>query len=120
NARYQGTTLGVLGQVEPGSTNFTVKVLVRHTLGALAAGLPVTGVIALPAASGIGIPTTAFLDDSHTSVMIDNNGTAQRSAVREVGNDGTTSIVQGLRSGTTVISNGQLGITAGEDLEDSP
>jgi HlyD family secretion protein len=120
NARYQGTTVGVLGQVEPGSTNFTVKVIVRHTLGALAAGLPVTGVIALPTASGIGIPTTAFLDDSHSSIMVDDNGTAKRSAVREVANDGKTSIVQGLRSGTTVIANGQLGITAGEDLEDGP
>jgi HlyD family secretion protein len=120
NARYQGTTIGVLGQVSPGSTNFTVKVLVRNTKGALAAGLPVTGVIALPSASGVGIPVTAFLDDSHTSVMIDKDGTAARSSVREVANDGTTSIIEGLKSGTTVISNGQLGITAGEDLEDGP
>jgi hypothetical protein len=86
----------------------------------LAAGLPVTGIIALPSASGVGIPVTAYLDDSHSSVMIDKDGTATRSSVREIANDGTTSIVQGLKSGTTVISNGQLGITAGEDLEDGP
>jgi HlyD family secretion protein len=120
NARFTGTALAVLGQVQPGSTNFTVKVLVRNTKGALAAGLPVTGVIALPSASGVGIPTTAFLDDSHTSLMIDKDGTAARTSVREVANDGTTSIVTGLKSGTTIISNGQLGITAGEDLEDGP
>ena len=65
---------------------------------------------------------TAFLDDSHTSVMIrqGRNRNPRHVQVREIANDGTTSIVQGLKSGTTVISNGQLGITAGEDLEDGP
>jgi multidrug resistance efflux pump len=113
---YHGIVVGVLGQVEPGSTNFTVKVLVPGTQGRLAAGLPVTGTIALPTASGIGIPTTSFLDDSHTSVLVDRNDTATQVAVREVASDGKTSIVTGLKSGDIVISNGQLGITAGEDL----
>jgi multidrug efflux pump subunit AcrA (membrane-fusion protein) len=113
---YRGTVVGVLGQVEPGSTNFTVKVLVPGANGKLAAGLPVTGTISLPTASGIGIPTTAFLDDSHTSVMVDRDDTATQVKVTEVASDGTTSIVTGLKNGDVVISNGQLGITAGEDL----
>jgi HlyD family secretion protein len=120
NSGYRGTVVGVLGQVQPGSTNFTVKVIIRGTQGRLAAGLPVTGVIALTPASGIAIPTTAFLDDTHSSVMADNNGTAALVKVREVANDGTTSIVSGLRNGQTVVANGQLGITAGQDLEDAP
>jgi HlyD family secretion protein len=117
---YRGTVVGVLGQVQPGSTNFTVKAIIRGTQGRLAAGLPVTGVIALTPSSGIAIPTTAFLDDTHSSVMADNEGTATLVKVREIAGDGTTSIVSGLRSGETIVANGQLGITAGQDLEDSP
>jgi multidrug efflux pump subunit AcrA (membrane-fusion protein) len=117
---YRGTVVGVLGQVQPGSTNFTVKVIVRGTQGRLAAGLPVTGVIALTPASGIAIPTTAFLDDTHSSVMADKEGTAMLVKVHELANDGTTSIVKGLSNGEIVVANGQLGITAGQDLEDSP
>lgn len=113
---YRGRVVGVLGQVEPGSTNFTVKVLVSGTQGRLASGLPVTGRIDLPSATGIAIPTTAFLDDTHTSVMTDKSDTATLVHVREVSSDGTTSIVTGLPAGAVVISNGQLGITAGEDL----
>lgn len=113
---YRGSVVGVLGQVEPGSTNFTVKVIVPGTGGKLAAGLPVTGTISLPSASGIGIPSTSFLDDSHTTVMVDRDDTAAQVNVREIASDGKTSIVTGLKSGDIVISNGQLGITAGEDL----
>jgi multidrug resistance efflux pump len=117
---FRGTVVGVLGQVQPGSTNFTVKVLVRGTQGRLAAGLPVTGTVNLPSASGISIPTTSFLDDSHSSVMTDVDGTATQVRVKEVAGDGTTSIVSGLRRGTLVITNGQLGITPGEDLDSGP
>ncbi|MGA8532792.1 MAG: efflux RND transporter periplasmic adaptor subunit [Candidatus Tumulicola sp.] len=119
-ANYRGTVVGVLGQVQPGSTNFTVKVLIRGTQGRLAAGLPVTGKISLPSASGIAIPATAFLDDSHSTVMTDVDGTATQVKVREIAGDSTTSIVTGLRNGTVVISNGQLGITPGEDLDSGP
>ncbi|HTU83222.1 MAG TPA: HlyD family efflux transporter periplasmic adaptor subunit [Candidatus Acidoferrales bacterium] len=115
-ASYNGRVVGVLGQVQPGSTNFTVKVIVYGTRGKLAAGLPVTGKIDLPSATGVAVPTAAFLDDSHTSIMTDQNDTATLVHVREVSGDGTTSIVTGLKPGVTVISNGQLGITAGEDL----
>jgi multidrug resistance efflux pump len=119
-ANYRGTVVGVLGQVQPGSTNFTVKVLIRGTQGRLAAGLPVTGTIALPSSSGIAIPATAFLDDSHSSVMTDVNGTATQVRVHEIASDSTTSIVTGLHAGVLVISNGQLGIAPGEDLDSGP
>jgi multidrug resistance efflux pump len=119
-ASYRGSVVAVLGQVQPGSTNFTVKVIVRGTKGRLAAGLPVTGLISLPSASGIAIPTTSFLDDSHTTVMADRDGTATQLTVREVASDGTTSIVTGVKSGEVIVTNGQLGITAGEDLDDGP
>lgn len=114
---YSGTVVGVLGQVEPGSTNFTVKVLVPRANGALVAGLPVTGTIALSPTTGIGIPTASFLDDTHTTVfVVAANGTAQQAKVSEVASDGTTSIVTGLATGTKVVANGQLGISPGQQL----
>jgi len=161
---YRGDVVAVLGQVTPGSTNFTVKVLVTNADGRLQSGLPVTASASLPPVHGVGIPTTAFLDDTHTTVMIAQTESAaavsrlsmqtlggtpvppaggsgaphrRRSGaggpggtagpagpalvaktvhVRELGSDGTTSIVSGLRPGQTVVSNGQLGLSDGQIL----
>ena len=114
---YRGSVVAVLGQVTPGSTNFTVKVLVGNADGKLQSGLPVTATATLPAVSGVGIPSTAFLDDTHTTVMAvqgrGKNASARTTHVRELGTDGTTSIVSGITAGEAVISNGQLGISDG-------
>jgi multidrug resistance efflux pump len=114
---YPGKVSAVLGQVTPGSTNFTVECILANPGLKLKSGMAVTGTVSLPTSTGIGIPTAAFLDDSHTSVLIvgsDNKAATQN--VKEVTSDGTTSIVTGVASGTKVISNGQLGITAGEQV----
>jgi hypothetical protein len=75
----------------------------------------------LPSVSGIGIPATAFLDDAHDTVMVvDSSGVAKQQAVKEAGSDGKTSIVTGIARGTRVISNGQLGISAGQQIAGSP
>ncbi|MGH7727740.1 MAG: efflux RND transporter periplasmic adaptor subunit, partial [Vulcanimicrobiaceae bacterium] len=116
---YLGQVVAVLGQVQPGSTNFTVKVLVARADGALQAGVPVTATIALPVARGIGIPTTAFLDDTHGSLIEDHGGVAKTVAVHELASDGTHSIVSGLRAGTVVVSNGQLGVVDGQRIASS-
>ena len=102
--------------MQPGSTNFTVKALVRNPGERLQAGVPVTATIELAPVAGIGIPTTAFLDDSHSSIVVDRNGTAAVAHVREVGTDGRTSVVSGLTAGETVVSNGQLGVTSGQKI----
>jgi multidrug efflux pump subunit AcrA (membrane-fusion protein) len=116
-AVYHGRISGVLGQVEPGSTNFTVQAILGNPELRLKSGMAVTGTISLGVLSGVGVPVTAFLDDAHDSVMIvDGNGNAKTQSVQEKGNDGKTSIVTGLATGTKVISNGQLGITAGQKV----
>jgi HlyD family secretion protein len=120
-ASYSGKVSAVLGQVEPGSTNFTVQAILVNPGLHLKSGMAVTGTVALPSLSGIAIPTTSFLDDSHDSVMVvDSSGTAKTQSVRERGSDGTRSVVTGLTSGTKVISNGQLGITSGQQIAGSP
>ncbi|HEY1728901.1 MAG TPA: efflux RND transporter periplasmic adaptor subunit [Candidatus Baltobacteraceae bacterium] len=113
---YTGKVVAVLGQVAPGSTNFTVKALVENPGDVLQAGVPVTGTIDLPSTSGTGIPLTAFLDDTRSTVMIAQKGVAKLTHVRELANDGTTSIVTGVTSGTRVIADGQLGLTDGQPL----
>jgi HlyD family secretion protein len=116
-AVYRGRISAVLGQVEPGSTNFTVQAILGNPGLRLKSGMAVTGTVSLPSVNGIGIPVTAFLDDAHDSVMIvDGSGVARQQRVQEKGNDGKTSIVTGLTSGARVISNGQLGITAGQQI----
>jgi HlyD family secretion protein len=118
-ANYEGKVSAVLGQVEPGSTNFTVEVIVPSPGDRLQSGMAVTGTIALPRVSGVGIPTSSFLDDSHTTVMVvASDGTATQTSVKELGSDGKTSVVTGIANGTHVISNGQLGITSGEQVAD--
>jgi hypothetical protein len=74
----------------------------------------------LPPVTGVGIPTAAFLDDTHTSVMIASDElvdtVAKQVAVKELVSNGTTSIVTGLKAGQVVIANGQLGVTDGQSL----
>ncbi len=117
---FSGKVVAVLGQVTPGSTNFTVQVLLQNADGKLQAGLPVSATIDLPPVHGVGIPTTAFLDDTHTSVMVAEDQlvdvVAKTVKVRELGSDGTTSIVTGLKAGQSVISNGQLGLADGQSI----
>jgi len=97
NASYTGRVNAVLGQVQPGSTNFTVEVIVPNPGDRLQSGMAVTGTIDLPRVSGVGIPTAAFLDDSHTTIMtVAADGTAKEQSVEELGSDGTTSIVTGI------------------------
>jgi RND family efflux transporter MFP subunit len=117
---YTGRVVAVLGQVTPGSTNFTVKVLVANPDEKLQSGIPVTAVATLPPVTGVGIPTTAFLDETHTTIMIADDELVDTVAktvhVHEIGANATTSIVTGLKAGQSVVSNGQLGVTDGQSL----
>jgi HlyD family secretion protein len=115
---YTGTVDAVLGQVTPGSTNFTVKVELANPDSHLVSGLPVTGTIALPQVSGVAIPSTAFLDDSHSTIIAPNDGVAEELHVRELASDGTNSIVSGLKLGQKIVANGQLGLTPGSQISE--
>jgi multidrug efflux pump subunit AcrA (membrane-fusion protein) len=120
-AAYHGKVVAVLGQVTPGSTNFAVKIDIANPGLKLVSGLPVTASIALPAVSGLAIPTKAFLDDTHASVMLADDELTETIAktihVRELASDGTTSIVSGnLKQGDSVVANGQLGLTDGQTI----
>ncbi len=112
-----GTVVGVLDEVTPGSTNFTVKVLVANPNAWFHSGMVVSGRVERPSSTGIRIPITAFLDTTDSTVQIIENGAVRTRSVLMVANDGKNAIVQGLRVGEQVISNGQLGLSDGQNVE---
>ncbi len=105
NARpMRGIVEAVLGQAQPGSTNFVVKVRVANAGGVLQSGMVVSARISLPAVAGPMIPTSAFVDASHDAVRTANaDGTTRVVAVRDIADDGAYSIVDGLGPRTRVV-----------------
>jgi HlyD family secretion protein len=115
--KLTGTVVGVLNEIQPGSTQFQVKVLVQNANELLRPGMPVQGSVALPAVRGVRIPQTAFTDDNHDSVqVVQADSTAKTIPVREVANDGVSSIVTGISPGTRIVSNGQSSVGDGEKV----
>ncbi|MGC2130927.1 MAG: hypothetical protein WA629_12625, partial [Candidatus Aquilonibacter sp.] len=84
----------------------------------LTSGMTIAGTVALAPVRGISVPVTAFLDDSHSSVMVvAPDGTVHTTAVRQVGAaTQTAAVVIGLAAGTPIIANGQLGLTDGQKV----
>jgi multidrug efflux pump subunit AcrA (membrane-fusion protein) len=116
-SRYRGTVVGVLDQINPGSTDFQVKVRLANPGERLRPGMPVVGNVDMPEARGIAIPVTAFVDDQHDSVMVVGaDDTVQTRKVSETIDDGKTSIVSGLTSGTRVIADGQTSVGDGQKV----
>jgi RND family efflux transporter MFP subunit len=112
-----GRVVGVLNEVNPGSTDFQIKVLMPNRLQKLRPGMAIEGNVALPAVSGVKIPQTAFLDDNHSSVMIvGDDSTIKTVKVQETGNDGTTAVVTGLTAGTRIVSDGQTSVGDGQKV----
>ncbi len=117
NESFTGRVLGVLNEINPGSTDFEVKVLLQNAQHKLRPGMVVQGAIATMPLTGVRVPVTAFTDDNHDAVMtVRPDNSVKTIQVAEVGNDGTTSVVTGLASGTRVISNGQASIGDGEKV----
>jgi multidrug efflux pump subunit AcrA (membrane-fusion protein) len=106
--RTRGVVEAVLGQAQPGATNFVVKVRIPNDGGKLQSGMVVNATIKMPAVAGTMIPSSAFIDAAHDAVRTqDGNGSTRVVTVRAVAEDGTHSIVQGLSRGTRVIVQAQ-------------
>jgi HlyD family secretion protein len=119
--RVAGKVDGVLNQIVPGSTDFMVKVLLPNASSKLRSGMAVSGTVAKPSLRGVRVPVTAFVDDNHDSLLtVGQDGIVKTVAVREVGNDGTTSVITGVTPGTRVVSNGQSSVGDGERVSYQP
>jgi multidrug efflux pump subunit AcrA (membrane-fusion protein) len=101
--KLSGKVAAVLDEVEPGTTNFTVKVLVPNSDSYLRAGMPVTGDIDLTPVSGLEVPVTAYVDDTRTTVYTVENGIIKTTNVREIQDDGKDAIVTGLSAGQRIV-----------------
>jgi multidrug efflux pump subunit AcrA (membrane-fusion protein) len=100
-----GTVTAVLDEIQPGTTNFTVKVLVENGDYHLHAGMPVTGLVNEPSVRGIVVPVTAFVDDTHQSVYVVSNGVIHAQNVTYVKDDGKNAVVTGLPAGSLVVKD---------------
>jgi multidrug efflux pump subunit AcrA (membrane-fusion protein) len=112
--QFTGRIDGILNALNPGSTNFVVKVLLANTAGTLRPGMAVSGSARLPTSTGLRIPDTAFLDTTNATVQVVNGGLVQTAKVTLVADDGTNAIVTGISPGAAVVSNGQSGLTDGQ------
>jgi RND family efflux transporter MFP subunit len=117
NAKLTGSVVGVLNQIQPGSTDFQVKVVLANPSGRLRPGMAVVGNIALPPVTGVRVPATAFTDDNHTQVMaVTSDGVVRTVKVREIADDGATAVVTGVRSGTRIVTDGQTSVGDGQKV----
>jgi RND family efflux transporter MFP subunit len=114
--RYTGRVVGVLNAINPGSSNFVVKVVLSNSDGNLRPGTPVSAAARLPSATGVEIPTTAFLDTTNSTVQTVKGGVVQTLKVTMIADDGTNAIVTGISTGVPVVINGQSGLTDGQTV----
>jgi hypothetical protein len=111
----------VLNEIQPGSTQFQVKVVLQNPGDVLRPGTAVSGGVALPDVRGVLVPTTAFTDDNHDSIQIvQSDDTVKSVQVTEVASDGKNSVVKGVNAGTRVITNGQSSVGDGEKISLQP
>jgi HlyD family secretion protein len=101
----RGTVVAVLDQVQPGTTNFTIKVDVANADQHLHSGMPLTGTVDEPPVRGIVVPVTAFVDDTHHSVYVVVDGIVRTRSVGEVKDDAKNAVVTGLWNGTVVVKD---------------
>jgi HlyD family secretion protein len=119
--RFAGRVVGVLNEINPGSTDFQVKVQLSNAQHRLRPGMVVQGTVAATPVQGVTVPETAFTDDNHDAVMtVETGGSVKTVKVSELGSDGTTSVVAGIPAGTRVVSNGQTSVGDGEKISFQP
>jgi HlyD family secretion protein len=115
--RFSGRVTGILNEINPGSTDFQIKVLLPNLGQRLRPGMVVQGQVATLPVRGVRVPVTAFTDDNHDAVMsVQPDGVIKTVQVAEVGSDGTTAVVSGIAAGTRVVSNGQMSLGDGEKV----
>ena len=116
NHSFSGTVNAILSPTTPSSSGFIIKVVVPNGDNVLRPGMTVSATVRQQPRSGIAIPVTAFLDDTHQTVMIVDGDTAHIAQVGEVAEDATFAIVTGIPAATRVIANGQSNLSEGQKV----
>jgi multidrug efflux pump subunit AcrA (membrane-fusion protein) len=113
---FSGIVNAILSPTTPSSSGFIVKVAVPNGDNALRPGMTISANVRQQSRSGIAIPVSAFLDDTHQTVMIVDGDTAHIAQVGEVAEDSNFAIVTGLAAATKVIANGQSNLSEGQKV----
>jgi multidrug efflux pump subunit AcrA (membrane-fusion protein) len=114
---FAGQIDAILSPTTPSSSGFIIKVLVPNRDQALRPGMTVSAKLALPARSGIAIPVSSFIDDTHATILtVDADNVAHVARVSEVIEDPSYAVVTGLPTGTKVVVNGQSNVTDGQKV----
>lgn len=113
---FAGSVVAVLSPTSPSSSGFIVKVEIANPDTALRPGMAVTGKIIESSVKGIAIPTSAFIDDTHQTVMTISGDVAHVTNVNETVEDQQWAIVTGIPIGTKVVADGQAGLTDGQKV----
>ena len=115
-AAVTGRVEAVLGEVQPGATNFSVKVRLSSRAGALLSGMAVSGTVHLAPVRGLRIPRSAFVDGSESSVVAVVDSETRIVSVTKTADDAGYAVVRGPIRGVQVITNGNAGYANGQTV----
>jgi multidrug efflux pump subunit AcrA (membrane-fusion protein) len=114
--QFAGTVVAVLSPTTPSSSGFIVKVDVPNPKGTLRPGMTVSAQVVTQAVTGVAVPVSSFLDDTHQTLMIVSGDTARVAQVQEVAHDAKFSVITGLSTGVPVVTNGELNLFDGQKV----
>lgn len=113
---WHGPVEAILGQTTPGSSNFTVKVLLADPAGQLISGLPVNGDIGLAPVRGLQIPRSAFTDATESAVIQVVRGTTHITPVSVTAENAANAVVTGLNAAAQVVRDGDASLGEGQTV----
>jgi HlyD family secretion protein len=116
--RFAAKVVAVLPPTSPTAAGFIVKVVIPNPKRALLPGMTVAANVAKSSVSGVTVPVGAFIDDTHhTLYTVDDNDTVHISQVVEIARSSRYAVVQGLPSGVSVVTDGTLSISDGQQVQ---
>jgi multidrug efflux pump subunit AcrA (membrane-fusion protein) len=115
---FTATVVAVLPPTTPSAAGFIVKVVIPNPKRMLLPGMTVAARVAKQPVTGVAVPVGAFIDDTHqTLYTVDNDGKVHIVNVQPLAQSATYAVVQGLPSGTTVVTDGTLAISDGQQVQ---
>lgn len=112
---FAATVVAVLPPTTPSAAGFIVKVVIPNPKRTLLPGMTVAAQVAKQPVTGVTVPVGAFIDDTHQTIYtVDSDDKAHITKVQQLAQGAKYAVVQGLPSGTTVVSDGTLTISDGQ------